>query len=146
MLVRFINRCGVLQNAQRIYDAQIEPRKKTMRPISTITGAAVRLSDPAEERLGIAEGVGTALAALELFGIPCWAAFCAHGIETFEPPPEIRRLIVFGDNDSNSVGQAAEYALAKRLAKMMEVEVRIPPVPGSVNQLRTGTPPSIPHK
>jgi putative DNA primase/helicase len=120
---------GSLQSVHRIYDADLDPRKKTLPPVKTITGAAVRLFEPDEE-LGIGEGIENSLAAHELFKVPVWAALTANGLKSFEPPRGLLRLHVFADNDSNFVGQAAAYHLAQRRASdELTVEVHVPPDP-----------------
>lgn len=97
---------------------------------SVPTGGAVRLAPPAPV-LGVAEGIETALAAMELFGIPTWSTLNAGGVERFEPPIETNRLIIFADNDQNGVGQRAAYALAARLSGRIQIEVKIPETPGA---------------
>jgi putative DNA primase/helicase len=95
-----------------------------------IKGGAIRLT-PVSETLGVAEGIETALSAGLLFGIPTWACVSAGGLESFIPPVECKKLIVFGDNDKNFTGQAAAYKLANRLSLVgVEVEVKFPSVAG----------------
>ena len=92
-------------------------------------GSAVRLAEPGPT-LGIAEGIETALAAQILFKVPTWAAICANGISSFEPPNTTRRLLIFADNDINQVGQRAAAALAGRISFRMLVETIIPDTTG----------------
>jgi putative DNA primase/helicase len=93
-------------------------------------GSAIRLTLPAAI-LGIAEGIETALSTSKMFGVPTWSVLCAHGIETFEPPPQVSHLIIFADNDASGVGQKAAHTLAAQLADRIRVDVRIPEQPNT---------------
>lgn len=96
-------------------------------------GCAVRLAMHGN-RLGIAEGLETALKAGERFGLPVWAAMNATMLAKWIPPEGVNEVIVFGDADRKYGGQAAAYALAHRLAvrfKIERVTVEIPPQLGT---------------
>ncbi|MGW8178070.1 MAG: toprim domain-containing protein [bacterium] len=88
---------------------------------------------PAKETLGVAEGIETSIASRVLFDVPVWATLNSNGMKAFLPPPEVRRVMIFADNDKNYEGQSAAYQLAHKLCtKGIEVEVVIPP-PGDWN-------------
>lgn len=115
-----------LQNAQK---APVPHPKKLMQGLP-LPGAAIRLA-PVSECMGIAEGIETALAAAELFGLPVWSCISTSGIESFEPPDGVRKVVIFADHDLNFAGQKAAFAAAHRLKlKGYVVEVRIPPTAG----------------
>lgn len=106
--------------------ASVRTPRKVMTPVDTVTGGAIRLYPPAA-RMGVAEGIETAIAANMLTGLPVWAAVSAGGIESFQPPKACEHLTIFGDADASYTGQAAAYALAKRLARSgVACEVRMP--------------------
>lgn len=95
--------------------AEVGSPKKMLPPSEPMAGAAIRLT-AVYPRIGIAEGIETALAVMELYKMPCWAASSAHMLETFQPPQGVEAVIIFADNDANFTGQKAAYALANRLA------------------------------
>lgn len=86
---------------------------------------------PAGTRIGIAEGIETALAASRLFALPFWAATSAALLEKWKPPPVARQIVIAADNDHSFVGQAAAFSLAKGLVRDgYDVTVSIPKKPG----------------
>ncbi len=130
MVAPVIGPDGTLQSVHRTYLADLPNRKKIMPVLDTIRGGAGRLFDVVDV-MGIAEGIETAFACTELFEVPSWAATSTGGMESFEPPAGIKRVHIFGDNDGNFAGQKAAFVLAHRLARVIAVEVSIPPVPGT---------------
>lgn len=128
----FVDVHGDLAGLQRGFLTQYGDKVPGAAPRMTMgslpMGGAVRLARH-ERALGIAEGVETALAATALFGVPCWSALNAGRLEGWEPPEGVTEVVIFGDNDLNSVGQAAAYALGKRLNQKAITQVMIPPDP-----------------
>jgi len=106
------------------------PRKLTAGSLTD--GACVQLGDYTGGRLGIAEGIETAISASDLFNVPVWAAINTNGMAKWTPPPECREVLIFGDNDAKFGGQKSAYHLAHRLAVAgISVEVTIPPSVGT---------------
>lgn len=115
--------------------ANIEHPKKLMTATEELKGSAIRLF-PILEVLGIAEGIETALSCTQLFSIPTWATISTAIMESFEPPEQIKKIIIYGDNDYNFAGQKSAYKLANRLYnKGLMVQVQIPPEFGDWNDV-----------
>jgi putative DNA primase/helicase len=85
-------------------------------------GGAVRLGGAAP-RLGLSEGIETALSATALFGVPCWAALGTERFRHVELAPETRELLLFVDHDAS--GRRAE-ALARETFRHLAIEVHRP--------------------
>ncbi len=111
--------------------ADVEVQKRIMRG-TLPSGCAIRLWD-AQEVMGIAEGIETAMSAAVLFRMPVWAAVNSVTLAKWEPPAIAKKVVIFGDNDLSFTGQAKAYELANRLAVRngIEVVVEIPTVAGT---------------
>ena len=95
--------------------------------LGSFGGGAVRLGGSAD-RLGLAEGIETALSATALFGVPCWAAL---GTERFRPvalPAQVRELLLFLDHDSG--GLRAERLARETFAHIASIRAFYPERPG----------------
>jgi putative DNA primase/helicase len=92
-------------------------------------GGAVRLAcHRLDLELIVGEGIESTLSAMQLFGLPGWAALCAPGIEALELPSEIRRVVIAGDNDANHVGQRAALSAQERWANEgRSIRILLPP-------------------
>lgn len=103
-------------------------KKMRVRLSGAIKGAAVQLFPPQDGVLALAEGIESAFAAHELFGLPTWACLSAYGMRSFLIPEGIRQLVIIADNDANGTGQKAARALELRALKAgLEVRTWQPP-------------------
>jgi hypothetical protein len=94
-------------------------------------GGAIRLFQPKDGCLGIAEGIETAIAAYRLFGVSTWATWSASGTTKFQAPEDLETLYIFADHDEPGIKAANQ--LSQRLSKervKLNVQVAIPPTPG----------------
>jgi len=88
------------------------------RALGSLQHGAVRLAMPRGGRLGLAEGIETALSAMQLFGVPCWATLGNERFGLVTIPESVRELHLFVDHDAG--GDLAEerareaYAAADR--------------------------------
>jgi putative DNA primase/helicase len=114
MLARVTDANGQGVNLHRTFLDEGRKAYRAMMPGPVPAGAAIRLT-PSADRLGIAEGIETALKAAIRFGVPCWSAITAGGIERWTPPAGVSSVEIFGDHDRSFTGQAVSYSLARRL-------------------------------
>lgn len=101
-----------------------------------MAGAALRTAAVSPDgTLGVAEGLETAGSYSILRSVPTWAAFSTAGIEGFDPPINVRRLLIAADNDENGAGVRAAEKLAKRLQGRCAVEIEVPGRVGDWNTI-----------
>jgi hypothetical protein len=101
--------------------AEVEQPKITR---GRMLNGAVRL-DHAGPTLGLAEGVETALSAMQMHGVPVWAA-CGSRMDAIAIPADVERLVIFGDNGAPGVN-AAERATIKHARSGRSIEIAYPP-------------------
>lgn len=91
----------------------VEPDKKIFSIATGAKGACIKLF-PADEILGVAEGIETALSATQMYKIPTWSTLNTGFMRKFVAPLGVKKLIVFADNDENLSGAAAAFDCARR--------------------------------
>ena len=101
-------------------------RKGTVGRDQWLGSGAVQLAPPLDGKLGLAEGVETALAATELTGVPCWATLGAKRLHQIDIPAGVREVVIFADNDE--AGRKAETE-AKRSYCEYDLSIWPPPEP-----------------
>lgn len=107
--------------ADGVGKANVKPAKLTIGPMRD---GAVRLA-PVSETLGIAEGIETALSAIELYAMPTWAALSAVRLSAITPPKSVRQIAIFADAGKVGTEEAFKAQEAYE-AKGYAVEVILP--------------------
>jgi putative DNA primase/helicase len=91
--------------------AKAPPGKKMLGPVA---GGSVRLAAfPADGRIGVAEGIETALSAQAIFGVPTMAALSADGLRRWRWPDGTTHVTIFAD--AGLAGMQAAATLADQL-------------------------------
>jgi DNA primase len=72
----------------------------------------------------LAEGIEKALAAMQLFGVPCWASLGAARMHRVRIPDHVHELHIFVDNDDAGRAAADRTAYAQRHRRVV---LRFPP-------------------
>jgi hypothetical protein len=104
---------GALTGVQRIY-LKTDSRgtwATGKRSLGTIKGGACRLT-AAADRLQLCESIEDGLALLQMTGRPTWAVPGAGFMVDFEPPPEVREIVLAPDHDKAGL-EAIEKARVK---------------------------------
>ncbi|MEA3018383.1 MAG: putative primase/helicase, partial [Sphingomonadales bacterium] len=86
-------------------------------------GGAVRLGRAAA-RLGLAEGIETALSASALFDVPCWATLGTERFGLVAIPACVTELLLFLDNDAG--GRRAEKLVRAANPAIASIEAHYP--------------------
>ncbi|UOO87851.1 toprim domain-containing protein [Vitreoscilla massiliensis] len=93
-------------------------KKMQTRQDGGLKGAAIPLyAVPDGGKLMVCEGIETALAARELFGLPVYACASAWGLQNVNVPAGVSELFIVADNDHSNTGYKAAHYLAIRAIK-----------------------------
>lgn len=128
-----------------VHRSFLDPRRPALAPIEEprcglgrFGSGAVRLGGVAK-RLGLAEGIETAMSASVLFGLPCWATLGTERFQLVDLPAEVEELVLFLDNDAG--GRRAETLACGAFAHL-PIETHVPRKRGAdwndVLRARTG--------
>ncbi len=107
------------------------PTKKLSASAGQVMGGGIRLGAPdSAGRVGVAEGIETAMAARCASGVPVVAAYSAGALAAWCWPPGARRLLVFADHDQAGADAAERLRQRARVAGL-RVDVLTPTTPGA---------------
>lgn len=106
MLAAVCTDAGIVAVHRTFLDRMLPKLARFERPrraLGSLGTGAVRLALPGDGRLGLAEGIETALSATALFGIPCWATLGNERFGLVSIPESVRELHLFVDHDAGGV-------------------------------------------
>jgi len=129
MVAAVRNDAGVLALNRTFLDLgydRLASFEQPKRSLGSPGSGAVRLAFPRGGRLGLAEGVESALSAMQLFGIPCWATLGNERFGLVTIPESVRELHLFVDNDAGG-RLAEERALEAYAREGRRIVTRPPP-------------------
>ena len=112
------------------WKADVPTVKKLSEAAGPLAGAAIPLHTPQGGRLGIAEGIETALAACCASGVPTVAAYCADNLARWRWPGGVSRLVVFADADPAGL-KAADDLVGRAGRAGLHAEALAPSAPGA---------------
>jgi putative DNA primase/helicase len=98
---------------------------KPKRALGALGEAAVRILFPASGKLGLAEGIESAMSAYALTGIPVWATLGNERFGLVSVPESVTELHLFVDHDAGGE-RAASRGLAAYAQEGRSIEVRKP--------------------
>ncbi|MCK4118378.1 DUF7146 domain-containing protein [Ralstonia nicotianae] len=99
-------------------DGEVLPARKNESSALPPQGAAVRLMEPVDGAIGLAEGLETAFAACMLTGIPTWACLNRGLLSCFVVPPGlgIHTVHIFADFDERDARTGRSDGIVSALA------------------------------
>jgi putative DNA primase/helicase len=115
--------CGLVGIHRTFLDLRLQGRAGGRSGLGRFGRGAVRFGGCAS-RVGLAEGIETALSATALFNVPCWAALGAERFAVVSLPSEIAELHLFLDHDSG--GKRAELLAREAFAEVPRIETHYP--------------------
>jgi putative DNA primase/helicase len=106
MLAAVLTDCGIVAVHRTFLDPggpTLARFERPRRALGHLGAGAVRLAPAKDGRLGLAEGVETALSAMQMFDIPCWATLGNERFGLVAIPESVRELHLFLDHDAGGV-------------------------------------------
>jgi putative DNA primase/helicase len=110
--------------------AEVGQVRKLTGAAGPLVGACIPLHKPARGRIGIAEGIETALAAWCGSQVPTVASYCAGNLAAWQWPTGVQRLVIFADADMAG-REAADTLRARALAAQLQCVVMTPTTDGA---------------